>query len=201
MSGIMNMFTERFQKAAPRKATLLDWEKRAFELESALDRPRSGRRSSRDETRAKAAFSVDRSPQKSIRKQAAKLGVPRSTPHDYTRRDLLLKPYRARFANELLDVDYERRYDACGALLDNFPDDESRSKVLLRDKCAIYRSSRSRYVVIRAKENPNFSLTLEHHLPHVIMWAGVTSSALIGPYFYESPVNSEMLENYLIPQL
>ena len=133
MSEIMDMFTERFQKAAPRKATLLDWEKRAFELESILDRPRSGRRVTRDETCAEAASSVDRSPQKSIRKRAAKLGVPRSTLHNHMRRDLLLKPYGARFTNELLDIDFERRYDACRALLDNFPDDEFRSKVLFSD--------------------------------------------------------------------
>ena len=50
MSKITDMFTESFQKAAPRKATLLDWDKRAFELESVLDRPRSVRRVSRDET-------------------------------------------------------------------------------------------------------------------------------------------------------
>ena len=61
MSEIMDMFTESFQKAAPRKATLLDWEKQAFELESILDRPRSGRRVTRDETCAEAASSVDKS--------------------------------------------------------------------------------------------------------------------------------------------
>ena len=49
------------------------------------------------------------------------------------RRDLLLKPYGARFTNELLDIDFERRYDACRALLDNFPDDEFRLKVLFSD--------------------------------------------------------------------
>ena len=53
-----------------------------------------------------------------------------------------------------------------------------------------------------AKENPNFSLTMEHHPRHVMTWAGVTSTTLIGPYFYEVPVNAktycEMLEDYLI---
>ena len=116
-SEIMDMFTESFQKAAPHKATLLDWEKRAFELGLVLDRPRSGRRVSRDETCAEAASSVDRSPQKSIRKRAAELGVPRSTLHDHMRRDLLLKPCRARFTNEILHIDFKQRYDACRALL------------------------------------------------------------------------------------
>ena len=42
MSEIMDMFTERFEKTAPCKATLLDWEKPAFEQGSVLDQPRSG---------------------------------------------------------------------------------------------------------------------------------------------------------------
>ena len=79
MSEIMDMFTERFQKAALRKATLMNWEKRALEQGSVLDRPRSGRRVSRNDTCAETASSLNRSPQKSMRKRAAELGDPRST--------------------------------------------------------------------------------------------------------------------------
>ena len=88
------MFAYQFQEAAPRKATLLDCEKRAFELGSMLDQPRSGRRTSRNESCAEAVSSVDRSPQKLIRKRATELGLLRTTLHDHNRRDLLLKPYR-----------------------------------------------------------------------------------------------------------
>ena len=41
--------------------------------------------------------------------------------------------------------------------------------------------------------------------PHVMIWAGMTSDYLIGPYFFDGPVNaasySAMLETWLIPQL
>jgi hypothetical protein len=50
MSQVMAAFRERFNKAPPRRATLLDWEKRAFALESVKDRLRSGRKTTRLET-------------------------------------------------------------------------------------------------------------------------------------------------------
>ena len=46
---------------------------------------------------------------------------------------------------------------------------------------------------------------LEHNSPHVMIWVGMTSDYLIGPYFFNGPVNaasySAMLETWLIPQL
>lgn len=205
MSEILDLFEERFQKVPPRKATLLDWEKRAFELGSVMDRPRSGRRISREETCASVAASVDRSPQKSTRKRAAELRVPRSTMRDHMKKDLHLKAFRPMVTNELLDADLDRRKTACRALLDTFPDEESRSNVLFCDECAIYRSSRDRNVVFWAKENPHFTMTLEHNPPHVMLWAGLTSNALLGPYFFTGSVNAEtysdMLEKWVVPQL
>jgi len=50
MLQMMSAFRERFNKAPPRRATLLDWEKRAFALGSVKDRPRSGKKTARLET-------------------------------------------------------------------------------------------------------------------------------------------------------
>jgi hypothetical protein len=50
MIVIMHAFTDHFGKAPPRKATLLDWGKRAFASGSVKDRPRSGRKKTREET-------------------------------------------------------------------------------------------------------------------------------------------------------
>ena len=47
MSQVMAAFRERFNKAPPRRATLLDWEKQAFAVGSVKDRPRSGRKTTR----------------------------------------------------------------------------------------------------------------------------------------------------------
>jgi len=76
MSQVMAAFREQFNKALPRRATLLDWEKRAFALRSVKDRPRSGRKTTRLETSAAVAASIERSPLKSTRKRSSELGVP-----------------------------------------------------------------------------------------------------------------------------
>ena len=106
--------------------------------------------------------------------------------------------------NELLDGDVDQRYESCRALLDTFSNAVSRSKVLFSNKCSINRSARDRNVVFWSKENPNLTQELEHNPPHVMIWAGMTSGNLIGPYFFDGPVNavsySAVLETWLIPQ-
>ncbi|PSN49300.1 hypothetical protein C0J52_09403 [Blattella germanica] len=62
MAQIMGAFQERFNKAPPRKATLLDWERRAFAFGSVKDRPWSGRKKTREETCAGVAASIEQSP-------------------------------------------------------------------------------------------------------------------------------------------
>ena len=68
MSQVMAAFRERFNKAPPQRATLLDWKKRAFALESVKDSPQSGRKTTHLETSAAVAASIERSPVKSTRK-------------------------------------------------------------------------------------------------------------------------------------
>jgi len=205
MSQVMAAFRERFNKAPPRRATLLDLEKRAFALGSVKDRSRIGRKTTRLETCAAVAASMESSLMKSTRKRSSELGIPRSAMRDHMKKDLNVRPYRSTFVNELSDGDMDRRHESCRALLDTFSNAVSRSKVLFRDECAIYRSARDRNVVFWSKENPNFSQELERNPPHVMIWAGMTSDYLIGPYFFDGPVNaasySAKLETWLIPQL
>ena len=204
MSQVMAAFREWYNKAPPRRATLLDWEKRAFAVGSVKDRPRRGRRTTRLETSAAVAVSIERSPVTSTRKRSSERGVPRSAVRDHMKKDWNVRPYRPTVVNELSDGDMDRRYESCRALLDTFSNAVSRSKVLFSDECAIYRSARERNVVFWSKENPNFTQELEHKPPHLMIWAGMTYY-LIGPYFFDGPVNgasySAMLETWLIPQL
>ncbi|PSN35753.1 hypothetical protein C0J52_13825 [Blattella germanica] len=62
MVQIMGAFQERFNKTPPRKATLLDWERRAFAFGSVKDRSWSGRKKTREETCAGVAASIEQSP-------------------------------------------------------------------------------------------------------------------------------------------
>ncbi|PSN29603.1 hypothetical protein C0J52_28125 [Blattella germanica] len=79
MPQIMGAFQERFNKAPPWKATLLDWERRAFAFGSVKDRPRSGRKKTREETCAGILASIEQSPLKLTR-------IPRTTMRDQTKK-------------------------------------------------------------------------------------------------------------------
>ncbi|PSN48456.1 hypothetical protein C0J52_18929 [Blattella germanica] len=59
---IMGAFQEIFNKAPPRKATLLNGERRTFAFGSVKDRPWSGRKKTREETYAGVAASIVQSP-------------------------------------------------------------------------------------------------------------------------------------------
>ena len=148
MSQVMAAFRERFSKAAPRRATLLDWGKRAFALGSVKDRLQNGRKATRLETRAAVAAAIERSPLKSTRKRSSELGVSRSTMLDHMKKDLDVRPYHPTFVNELSDGDMDRHYESCRALLDTFSNAISRSKVLFSDECAIYRSAQQKCGVL-----------------------------------------------------
>ena len=128
----------------------------------------------------------------------------RLTLHHPLRKDLLFKPYPARFTNELLDIDFERQYKACRALLDNFPDDESRSKVLFSDECAICRSSRNQNVMW-AKENQNFFFGIGASSATRYDVRRCDINCFDRSLFLKAPVNAKtyfkMLEDYLIPEL
>jgi len=109
MSQVMAAFRERLNKAPPRRTILLNWEKRAFALGSVKDRSRSGRKTTRLETCAAVAASIERSPMKSTRKRSSELGVPQATVRDHMKRDLNVRPYHPTFVNELSDGDMDRR--------------------------------------------------------------------------------------------
>ena len=73
--------------------------------------------------------------------------------------------------------------DACEILLTRFQQANDRKKVMFSDGCGIYRSSRNRNVNFWAKDNPHFYEEIELNPPHVMIWAGMTSDHLLGPYF------------------
>jgi len=190
MSEVMAAFRERLNKAPPRRTILLDWKKPAFVLGSVKDRSRSGRKTTRLETCAAVAASIERSPMKSTRKRSSELGVPRSTVRNHMKKDLNVRPCRPTFVNELWNDYVVRRYESCRALLDTFSNAVFRSKVLFSDECAIYRSARDRNMMFWSKENPNFTQELGRNPQHVMIWAGMTSDYLTGPYFFDGPVNA-----------
>jgi hypothetical protein len=73
---------------------------------------------------------------------------------------------------------------------------------MFTDKCVLHVSARSQHVYSWVKQNPHFFEQVAQHLPHVLMWAAVTSKLIIGPHFFGVPVTDdnylELLSHYLI---
>lgn len=205
IGDILRDFSVRFGKPPPSRPTLFTWEKKAFSTGSVRDAPRSGRRKTRVETCAAVMESIERSPMKSTRKRSAELDIPRSTMQDHMRKDLHISCFRPSSVNELSDRDLEQRVHACEIMLTRFPHANDQKNVMFSDECAIYRSSRNRNVYFWAKENPHFYEEIECNPPHVMIWAGMTSDHLLGPYFFDGPVNQHsylhMINTWLLPEL
>jgi hypothetical protein len=206
MKAIREEFLQRFGKEAPAKGNILRLSKKTFQTGSVLDRQRSGRPKTRGAVTDMVDESLMRSPAKSTRKRSAELNVSRTTLRRVLHIDLGARAYRPMAVNELSDADMERRVQACNVLLNDFRALAQRRRVLFTDECAIYLSMRARNVYMWSKANPHFYDELKQHPPHLMMWAGVTASDVVGPYFFPAggvtgEVYWELLENWLIPEL
>jgi len=84
-------------------------------------------------------------------------------------------------------VDLNRKQSACAKVIQAFNTTPNRGKVIFSDECAAYRSDQSGNVVFWSMENLNYFEELEYSLPHVVIWAGVESKRLYGPYFFDGP--------------
>ena len=70
---------------------------------------------------------------------------------------------------------------------------------MFRDKCAIYKSSKSRNIYFWAKEDPFYKEEVENLPPRVMIWAALTSEHFDGNVNQESYAN--MIINWFIPKL
>jgi hypothetical protein len=110
-----------------------------------------------------------------------------------------LKPYRPKFINELSDSDINGRRIACRNFMERFQTAEDQKNVMFSDECAIYLSSRHRNVYFWSKTNPHYYEEIQQNPPYVMVWAAISGKHLMGPYFFDGPVNqesySDMIEN------
>jgi hypothetical protein len=116
-----------------------------------------------------------------------------------------LKQFRPKFINELSDSDRDRRRIACRNLMERFQTAEDQNNVMLSDECEIYLSYRHQNVYFWSKTNPYNYEEIQQNPPHVMVWAAISGKHLIGPYFFDGPVNqesySDMIENWFLGEL
>ena len=73
------------------------------------------------------------------------------------------------------------------------------------DEYTIYRSSRAQSVSFWAKDNSHYYEEIEYKTPDVMMRAVLNARHVIGPHFFDGPVNHtsylNMLQQWFIPKL
>lgn len=143
----------------------------------------------------------------SVRKISKLTGVTKSSTHNILKHDLKLRPYRLRLVQQLSEEDMANRVFVCQDLLEQrvvrkpelaFFSDEANFYTdghVNRYNCVIYDYARpDGHIVSR-----------DLSAKKICVWGALSSTKIIGPYFFEGNVNAEsycrMLTNYAIPEI
>jgi predicted DNA-binding transcriptional regulator AlpA len=109
---------------------------------------------------------------------------------------------------ELSEDDFDKRVEFCDTMLSIFDKNLSMvNKIIWSDESLFTLNG----VIIRhnccywAYSNPNVQIPVSHSKDGVMVWCGITSDGLIGPYFFNGTVTGEsylnMLRDFLWPKV
>jgi hypothetical protein len=121
---------------------------------------------------------------------------------------LNLKPYKTTLLQALNEDDPDRRMEFCEWILDSTQEDLILlDRILWTDEAMFQVNGRINRHNCVYWSDTNLHLIIEQELnvPQVIVWGGIWSNGVVGPYFFEDNVTSEkylqMLKDNMIPQL
>jgi hypothetical protein len=195
-SEIFAAFTAKFPNApVPTRQTIHKLHKKFQVTGSVIDAPRSGRpRTARtEENTYRVAQAFVEKPSTSAQRTANQLDLSRSTLGRILK-DLKLKVYRPQLIQSLSEDDFDRRVEFCewySIRCEAEPDfyrrilwsDEAIFKVnglVNRHNCVYY-----------ATENPHVVMEKFLNTAGVMVWCGICSQGVIGPFFFEGNVNGQ----------
>lgn len=198
---------------APTRFTIAAWVRHWRENGSVQNIKKPGRRRTvrtpENIERVRAAFT--RSPKRSANRQSLALGISKGSLHRILHKDIKFHPYKYQMAHHLSDLDKGARLTFCEEFLHQHRGEIH--NLLMSDEAnfhldGVVNKQNFRYWGV---ENPHELFTKNLHSPKVVVWCGVASFGIIGPYFFEDEnnrsvtVNSEryinMLQTFLIPEL
>lgn len=146
-------------------------------------------------------------PRISQRRASNELDIARSS---LTRivKDLKLKPCRPRLLQVLNEDHPDRRIEFCEWLLQESDHDSTLlDRILWTDKAIFHTNDRvNRHkCVYWSDTNPHLIIEQEINVPRVVVWGGICSNGVIGPFFFDGSVTGEkyleMLEDVILLQL
>ncbi|CAF3723321.1 unnamed protein product [Rotaria sp. Silwood1] len=156
---------------------------------SVEDAPRRGRpatiRTEENMQRVSETFLLN--PRTSQRRASLDLGISRRS-LDRLMRDLNLKPYKPRLLQALNEDDPDRRMEFCEWILVSTEEDPTLlDRILWTDEaiCQINGRVNRHNCVYWSDTNPHLIIEQELNVPQVIVWGGIWSNGVVGPYFFE----------------
>ena len=193
----------------PTKKTVLALVDKFKETGSVHDRERSGR--SRSAVTAEAVENVNKQLKEtsnlSIRKGAEALGMKQTSYYNAVK-ESGFRAFRPSKVQELSEDDFDRRAQFCETLLEKFSKERSMiDNILWSDE----RQFTLNGVINRhnscywAYSNPHETFQVGTYKQGLMVWCGMTSGGLIGPYFFDGSVTGEsyleMLQTYVWPKV
>ena len=196
-----------FRTPVPSKSTMFNLVSKFEVTGSVSNAPKEGRPKTvrSPENMDKVAAEFVHSPKKSIRQASKELNISRSSLHRILH-GIGLKPYRPHLLHALNEDDPDKRLKFCENFVhfcEESPDYPDR--ILWTDEaCFKLNGHVNRHnCVYWEDENPRRVIEREVNVSGVTVWAGITSTALVGPFFFEGTVNGprylDMLETEVFP--
>jgi len=209
VTGVKNMkrkLRKKFEGEPPDTRVIQTWEEKLFQTGSILDLPRGGRPRERGDEQDNVEQSLQTKPCLSIRQRAEELDIPTKTLHRIIKEDLGYKCWRPTKVQYLSEEDHFTRVQCCQQILAKYDNNTRRSKLFFTDECAVYAEGRGQIMMsFWSKKNPYFWEQVQQHPPSVMVWAAISASHLIGPFFIHGSVTSasyiDMLKSKFVPAL
>jgi transposase len=159
-----------------------------FELTgSVLDVKQSGRPKNvrTDELKEAIAASLDRSPQKSTRRLSVELGASQMSVLRALH-EMKYRPFRPRLVHGLLEDDPFQRIEFCEQFLTMVENEETMLDRIIWSDEAMFKLNghvNRHNCVYWDSDNPHIIMEKEVNAPGVMVWAGIWSEGIIGPFF------------------
>jgi len=202
-------FQQYYDRTPPTRTNILNLVRKFDETGSVEDEPRSGRpRSvSTDENKERVRAAFEESPATSLRRASLDLNVSKSSLQRMLK-ELGFKPYRPQLLHALNEDDPDRRCEFADIFLKLVAEDSSfLDRIVWTDEATFKLNGHvNRHnCVYYATENPHIVITQEMNAPGIVVWAGIWSGGLIGPFFFRDTVTGrsylEMLDEKIVPAI
>ena len=205
MMSLRLKLQERFDEDSPDGRVIKTWAEKLFQTGTINDKVRIGRPNERGDEVDRINEAITANPTTSTRTLSAELDLPRTTVQRVLKKDLHLKSFKPTKVQFLKPEDYENRVRCCNLIVNKYDNERLKNKIFFSDECAIYLTQKPYNLTMWSNENPHFWEQVHHYQPKIMIWAAMSASHLIGPFFIDGRVDAnryqQMLQDEFIPEL